>query len=116
MWGAEGERYWENTCVAGKGGYSSGEKTLSFSTKLYVAIGGKANNNTGVAYYANSGGYNGGGNGQLGGGGATHIAITNDRVTTQHPCIHEQSSHCRTTVRIALNLEFPFFMAVSAME
>jgi len=38
------------------------------------------------------------------------------RVTTQHPCIHEQSSHCRTTVRIALNLEFPFFMAVSAME
>ena len=79
VWGAEGERYWENTCVAGKGGYSSGEKTLSFSTKLYVAIGGKANNNTGVAYYANSGGYNGGGNGQLGGGGATHIAITNDR-------------------------------------
>ena len=32
------------------------------------------------------------------------------------PPWHEYLSYCCTTARIALNLEFPFFMAVSAME
>ena len=37
-------------------------------------------------------------------------------VTTQHPYGHEYSSYCCTTARMALNLEFPFFIAVSVME
>ena len=68
------------------GGYSRGWLNINSNTKLYVVVGGKGVY-VGPTYdtpYNKSGGYNGGGNaGSQGvsgsGGGATHIAITNNR-------------------------------------
>jgi len=65
VWGAQGGG--EGT--AGKGGYAMGNLSVSKSTNLYICVGGQP--------------YNGGGEplNDLGrhGGGATHIAITNNR-------------------------------------
>lgn len=77
-WGADGGELSSNTAEPGKGGYSSGEITLSSSTVLYIVVGGK-----GKGGGATPGGYNGGGGttgthtnnaNHTGGGGASHIA------------------------------------------
>ncbi len=65
--------------TGGKGGYTYGIYTVSSDNeKLYVCVGGiGTNGGNGTQYYpANTSyaGFNGGGYGQAGGGGATHIA------------------------------------------
>ena len=90
-WGAEGGRALGNNTyngyeLGGKGGYSIGEYTVKNKQEIYIAIGGKGANGT---YQTNAvGGYNGGGNATWdysddessgAGGGATHIAINNNR-------------------------------------
>ena len=76
VWGAQGG-YPEG----GKGGYSFGNKSLNSSINLYIVVGGKGRVNVdgSNSYNEKSAGYNGGGVGQVGGGGATHIAISNNR-------------------------------------
>jgi hypothetical protein len=68
---------------SGKGGYTYGNYTASSSRLLYVCVGGAGKNSNsqgqGNIYMSTNGGYNGGGTGQIGGGGATHIAMTNNR-------------------------------------
>ena len=81
-WGAQGGNY--NNNLAGKGGYSIGYKSLGASNNLYVCVGSKGGDN--LDNTGGNGGYNGGGNGGNGfiaefcgaggGGGATHIAIS----------------------------------------
>ena len=69
VWGCQGG----GGAYGGRGGYAAGSIHLSAGQKLYVCVGGRANNNYG--------GYNGGGrnadNSSASGGGATHIAVTN---------------------------------------
>ncbi len=76
VWGSGGSA--ANEINKGRGGYSVGNYNIAASNTLYLCIGGKGIA-TGVGYElgTNNGGYNGGGSGQTGGGGATHIAITN---------------------------------------
>ena len=92
VWGAQGGGH------GGKGGYSFGNISSSQGKNIYVCCGGAGKMVTGTGYTANTqnpggeGGYNGGGNGGKGfqdpgcnyrifggsgGGGCTHIAITN---------------------------------------
>lgn len=69
VWGCQGG----GGGYGGRGGYAAGSIHLNAGQKLYVCVGGRANNNYG--------GYNGGGrnadNANASGGGATHIATTN---------------------------------------
>ena len=76
VWGSGGAL--ANATDKGRGGYSAGNYNISNSGTLYLCVGGKGIG-TGVGYElgTTNGGYNGGGSGQTGGGGATHIAITN---------------------------------------
>ncbi len=85
MWGAQGGTY-NGAAYGGKGGYTIGFKNLNLSNKLYICIGSQGGSNSGSN--GGAGGYNGGGKGgngfssytgAAGGGGATHIAITNNR-------------------------------------
>ena len=62
VWGAQGRAYAQG--IGGKGGYSIGY--YYGNGLLYVCVGAVT-------------GYNGGNNGGMSGGGATHIAMTNDR-------------------------------------
>ena len=101
VWGAAGGSVGHSTSAAytstgGLGGYSYGIlQNLSANSKLYVCVGGKGGDNR-TPMVVNStnvktitGGYNGGGTAYLlydhnefivsGGGGATHIAKSNDR-------------------------------------
>ena len=73
VWGAEGGSN------RGLGGYSYGNIKLSQGVILYICTGGigKVNLNGSIVSNPLSAGYNGGGYGQSGGGGATHIALTN---------------------------------------
>ena len=66
-WGAQGGNY--SSYNGGLGGYSSGQLKITTPTTLYIGVGGQ-----GGSYSA---GWNGGGYGKLGGGGATHIALSN---------------------------------------
>ena len=66
VWGAQGDGVYDGG-IGGYGGYSYGNIILKGEDRLYICVGG-----AGV-----SRGYNGGGIGQVYGGGATHIAITN---------------------------------------
>lgn len=82
MWGAQGgdSQHTADDGKGGKGGYAKGTKAL-VSSILYIYVGQSGNN------AGNKAAYNGGGNGYYSGlqyyyaqgGGATHIAITNDR-------------------------------------
>jgi len=84
VWGAEGGGY--GGCAHGKGGYSSGNKTVSSSQTFYVCVGGRGACRN---HAPNATGYNGGGYSKAStctsvwkgwvasGGGATHIATTN---------------------------------------
>ena len=67
-WGAQGYGNWLSTpkTIGGYGGYSTGIIAMQKKNIIYLNIGGSGNN------YINA--YNGGGYGQLSGGGATHIA------------------------------------------
>ena len=65
VWGAQGN-------YGGKGGYSIGYKTLNTSNNLYVCIGQCPWSSPSLDYS-----YNGGGGGDMRGGGASHIAISN---------------------------------------
>ena len=75
VWGAQGNNTsttQTNAGVGGKGGYSYGNVELKDAEKLYIAVGGQIS------------GYNGGGGSNKNlyggnGGGATHIAIDNNR-------------------------------------
>ena len=85
MWGAQGGN------SGGKGGYSIGNKNLNSSNNLYICVGSSGGNYSGNN--GGSAGYNGGGKGGngfqgtytwtigggAGGGGATHIAVSNNR-------------------------------------
>lgn len=95
VWGAQGgmgyQGYNANMAKYAKGGYSSGNKTITSQQTFYVCVGGQG---TCGIYYSDSravgataGGYNGGGKGGGSstnpsaiaggaGGGATHIALT----------------------------------------
>ncbi len=61
------------------GGYAFGNIILNVGTNLYICVGGAGQTNINGSIISNplSAGYNGGGYGQCGGGGATHIALTN---------------------------------------
>ena len=95
VWGAQGGQV---IFEGGKGGYSFGRISSSQGKNIYVCCGGAGKSDAGTGYTANTqnpggeGGYNGGGNGGkgfqdsrcnyriiggAGGGGCTHIAITN---------------------------------------
>jgi len=64
-WGAQGFA----ASQIGKGGYSYGNKILTINNSLYICVG---NYHVGPSRT-----YNGGGSGDMPGGGATHIALTN---------------------------------------
>ncbi|SNU04805.1 Glycine rich protein, partial [Prevotellaceae bacterium MN60] len=83
VWGAQGsEPATYNAALAGKGGYSYGNKQLSKDAMLYVCVGRKGYDygydnqyvNKNLAYFNSMRPYNGGGYGHSFGGGATHIA------------------------------------------
>jgi hypothetical protein len=90
VWGAQGgNAYWQNSVSynGGKGGYSYGYITLIGGKDIFICVGGRGEDAKDPTV-AQSGGYNGGGNGQYvtlkncnnaSGGGATHVAITNNR-------------------------------------
>ena len=70
-WGAQGGNY-DTIKVGGYGAYSSGNKKITQTDKLYINVGGQGT--------VSQGGYNGGGSTDYsggGGGGATHIAKKN---------------------------------------
>ena len=94
-WGACCWQAISNTLVGGTGGYAKGTCTLPQNINLIVVCGGiGVNGHTGTspspsgnrAEFYEDGGYNGGGYGQTGGGGATHIAteIINDGQLTNY--------------------------------
>jgi len=97
VWGAQGGN---NSGIGGKGGYASGNLYLTKNSTLYIVVGSQGQSTTMTGSWSNTefsgsaGGYNGGGTGAgfwhqdhvsyqfhynlgAGGGGATHIAITN---------------------------------------
>ena len=79
VWGAVGGRDWQNLW-GGLGGYSYGNLELNKDKQLFICVGNKGQRSNemlgyeSTMYLVGTGGYNGGGNGQVGGGGATHIA------------------------------------------
>ncbi len=83
VWGAQGGG------AGGKGGHSCGYKNIESQEELFICVGGEGKPTAGrdISSTSSCGGYNGGGNAQVmefswggaGGGGATHIAITNNR-------------------------------------
>ncbi len=77
VWGAQGG-YRSSSTYAGKGGYSTGNITLSKGDTLYVYVGGAGGNSSTLTSGVVTGGYNGGGYryGYKGGGGATDIRLT----------------------------------------
>jgi hypothetical protein len=81
VWGAQGDKVFDGG-IGGYGGYSYGNIILRGGDCLYICVGG-----AGV-----SRGYNGGGIGQVYGGGATHIAITNRGVLSGY--ISNQDEVC----------------------
>lgn len=81
VWGAQGggdAAGSANGSYGGKGGYSSGEVTLTEGQVVHIGIGGQGG--------AATGGYNGGGSvlggAGWGGGGATHMALATGLLTT----------------------------------
>ena len=79
VWGAQGSN------DGGKGGYAFGTTSFSSNAKTYICVGGKGKIvvKDKVAY-TSTGGYNGGGYGDQGGGGATHMASTNRGVLSKY--------------------------------
>jgi len=86
VWGASGGDA-NTTYVGGKGGYSTGNKSLSSNDKIYINVGGVGGVCLTTDETCSVGGYNGGGNSKAynsggaaagGGGGATHIGTFND--------------------------------------
>lgn len=76
-WGAQGSCGGAkgNFGTGGSGGYARGYTNLVKSSILTIVIGGQGTqSNIFPSLSPYTGGYNGGGNGQEGGGGATHIA------------------------------------------
>ena len=66
-----------NYGTPGIGGYTYGNYNVTSSgTKLYVCVGGAGTCGSYICSTPSNAGYNGGGYGQAGGGGATHIAQT----------------------------------------
>ena len=61
----------------GRGGYTIGTVTLDGSKNLYICCGGIGQYSGSGATSENTAGWNGGGTGQMGGGGCTHIALGN---------------------------------------
>lgn len=85
VWGGQGAARISNINPGGKGGYSMGYIELKKDTPLYVVVGQDGN--------GRNGGYNGGGHGGCygdggdsgyGGGGCTHIAISNRGVLSNY--------------------------------
>ena len=88
VWGAQGGDC--HGILGGRGGYSIGYKELNKNTKLYNVVGGGGSYIGDGLEKISNGGYNGGGKARnqnettdtedfSSGGGATHIAITNNR-------------------------------------
>lgn len=91
VWGAQGGDYTLGAgALGGKGGYSTGNVSLSENDTIYIIVGGQGISPVSSDQVA-TGGYNGGGIGSnvldyssykwqiggAGGGGASHIALTN---------------------------------------
>ena len=88
VWGAQGGCY--SSSAINKGGYSTGQLTLSASTKVYIYVGGQpASVTSGSQGAVNPGGFNGGGSAKTvyysgiytygqGGGGGTDIRLVSD--------------------------------------
>ena len=75
VWGAQGGNY-DTIKVGGYGAYSSGNKKITQTDKLYINVGGQGT--------VSQGGYNGGGSTDYsggGGGGATHIALESGKLS-----------------------------------
>ena len=88
-WGAQGGNNSDNSSLeGGLGGYSTGYIRLTAGTRLYIHTGGKGASSKGTGSTGSGGGYNGGGNGgcfnntcvNVGGGGATHIALVSGQL------------------------------------
>lgn len=74
VWGSAGCSH-ASTIKKGRGGYSKGNYNYSYGTTLYICVGGMGvGTGAPITTFLTCGGYNGGGSGQNGGGGATHIA------------------------------------------
>lgn len=93
VWGAQGgEGHWQR---GGNGGYATGVSNLANEAKIYICVGGKGSDTSGMGESV-PGGYNGGGSGfgsdwegdyrrnHGAGGGATHIATTNKGVLSNY--------------------------------
>ena len=70
-WGAQGKNGTSKGNIGGSGGYTSGELVIYHTLQLYFYIG-----STPSDYYITA--YNGGGYGQMGGGGATDVRLIKD--------------------------------------
>ena len=78
MWGAQGGSggYWSNSSycgTGGKGGYSTGNLSVTAGSTVYVYVGGKGESHSSCAQKMRrnnplQGGWNGGGGGYYGGG------------------------------------------------
>ena len=78
LWGAEGGSGIDSDHTVRKGGtgaYTTGEISLTKGETLYVYVGGKGTDSV-LGTTSQIGGYNGGGAGYAGGGGATDIRLT----------------------------------------
>ena len=75
-WGAQGTSNpgTSNKTIGGYGGYSEGKINLNANSNLYIVVGNRAD--------VRGTSYNGGGNGDFPGGGATHIATTSGLLST----------------------------------
>jgi hypothetical protein len=85
VWGAQGG------AQGGKGGYVYGKVEIAQNTILYLYIGASGTYKDGYnAYYTYTAGYNGGGAGQVGGGGATHIATAKRGVLSNYASYQDE--------------------------
>lgn len=87
LWGAAGGSY-STTFAGGKGGFVTGEISVSKNQTFYVYVGSAGSSNVTSSNYASSGGYNGGGYGSwkygcAGGGGATDIRTSDSDTKTR---------------------------------
>ncbi len=108
VWGAQGTSVlnssWNGntrTAPGGKGGYAKGQIDLSQNNIVYICVGQKGYNYADVVDTDKQGfgnynmareyGFNGGGAGHARGGGATHIALNNDRGELKNYANHQSS-------------------------
>ena len=81
MWGAKGR----GGNIGNRGGYSYGKYSMQKNAAIYVVVGQYGTTHkSGNGSMESQAAYNGGGYGQCGGGGATHIATNNRGVLSNY--------------------------------